>query len=160
MKKLLFLGFLSLFTSCELFTSKETKTQLLVEQEMKQINWNDLDQYPLFSDCDETSAKMEQKKCFEDNILLHLSMALQDSEFVLDNEVDDTLYVDFLMDKEGAVWVLNIDKDEAIDQQMPNFDKVIKHSLRSLPKMEPALKRGVPVNAKFRIPIILNTNIN
>ncbi|QLG44663.1 energy transducer TonB [Costertonia aggregata] len=160
MKNLLFLGVLCLLASCEWLPSKDAKTQKLVEEEMQQIDWNDLDQYPLFSDCDETSSKMNQRRCFQENILLHFSMTLQDFEFVLNKDVNDTLFVDFLMDKEGTVSVLNIQKDITIDEQMPEFDEIITQSLKSLPKVEPALKRGIPVNAKFRIPIVLNTKLN
>lgn len=126
---------------------------------MQEIDWNQVDQYPLFDTCDETASKEKQRQCFEENILLHFSMTLQDYEFVLNKDVNDTLLVDFIMDKEGLVSVLNIQKDNEIDQQMPEFDGIIIQSLKSLPKVEPALKRGIPVNAKFRIPIVLNTKL-
>lgn len=160
MKNLILLCLLCLCISCEWISNKDAKTQKLVEQEMQEINWNDLDQYPLFDNCDESESKITQRACFEETILLHFSMTLQDFEFVLNKDVNDTLFVDFLMDKEGLISVLRIEKDSAIDEQMPEFDGIITQSLKSLPKVEPALKRGIPVNAKFRIPIVLNTKYN
>ena len=157
MRKLLILFCLCLISSCNLFTSTEEKTQRLVEKELQAINWNDVDQYPLFDDCDEAVSKSAQKECFENTLLLHFSMILQEFEFILDKEVKEEVYVDFLVDKEGKMTVLNIDKNSIIQDQIPEFDGIISRSLKSLPPVEPALKRGIPVNAKCRIPIILNS---
>jgi len=158
MRKLLILFCLSLLSSCDLFTSTEVKTQKLVEKELQAINWNDVDQYPLFDDCDETASKSSQKECFENTLLLHFSMTLQEFEFILDKDVEEAVYVDFLVDKVGKISVLNIDKNSIIQEQIPEFDGIISRSLKSLPPVGPALKRGIPVNAKFRIPIVLNSD--
>lgn len=157
MRKLCTLGLLCFLTACDWFASKETKTQKMVEEEMQNINWNEVDQYPLFSDCDELASKGDQKACFEATLLMHFSMTLQEFDFVLDTQVNDTVYVNFMMDQDGLISVLDIEKDNAIDTEMPEFDGVITQSLRSLPRVAPALKRGIPVSAKFRIPIVLNT---
>lgn len=149
--------FFCLFASCKWFDSRETRTRKLVQAELKSIDWNDVDQYPLFSDCDETNAKEAQKNCFEQTLLLHFSSTLHDFEFVLDQEVDDVIYVDFLVDREGAISVLDIERNDAVQDQIPEFNGVITQSLKSLPRLAPALKRGIPVNAKFRIPLVLNT---
>jgi hypothetical protein len=90
--------------------------------------------------------------------LLHFSSTLHDFEFVLDQDVDDVIYVDFLVDKDGAISVLDIEKNAAVQDQIPEFNGVITQSLKSLPRLAPVLKRGIPVNAKFRIPLVLNTN--
>ena len=158
MRKLVLLWGLCALGSCTWFESREVKTRKLVNAELSSINWNDVDQYPLFADCDETANKAAQKECFEQNLLQHFSMTLQDFEFILDDELADTLYMDFLVDHNGAISVLDIERNRTIIQQIPEFNGVITQSLKSLPKLEPALKRGIPVNAKFRIPLILNTN--
>jgi len=158
MRKLGILCFFCLFTSCKWFDSRETRTRKLVQAELKSIDWNDVDQYPLFSDCDESNSKEAQKNCFEQTLLLHFSSTLHDFEFVLDQEVDDVIYVDFLVDREGAISVLDIERNDAVQDQIPEFNGVITQSLKSLPRLAPALKRGIPVNAKFRIPLVLNTN--
>lgn len=158
MRKLVLLWGLCALGSCTWFESREVKTRKLVNAELSSINWNDVDQYPLFADCDETASKAAQKECFEQYLLQHFSMTLQDFEFILDDELADTLYMDFLVDHNGAISVLDIERNRTIVQQIPEFNGVITQSLKSLPKLEPALKRGIPVNAKFRIPLILNTD--
>ena len=84
------------------------------EKELQAINWNDVDQFPLFKDCDETASKSSQKECFENTLLLHFSMTLGEFEFILDKDVKEAVYVDFLVDKEGKISVLNIDKNKDI----------------------------------------------
>lgn len=158
MRKVAVLACFCLFTSCDWFISKEEKTQELVHEEMQNINFNEVDRYPMFADCDEMVSKQEQKKCFETTLLMHFSMTLQDFDFVIDTMIRDTVYVDFMMDRNGSISVLGIQKNASIDDQMPEFNDIITQSLKSMPKIEPALKRGIPVNAKFRIPIVLNSN--
>ena len=156
MRKLGILCLLCIIASCDWFSSREAKTQKLVEQELRAINWNDVDQYPLFEDCDETVSKSDQRSCFENTLLLHFSMTLQDFEFVLDEDIDESIYVDFLVDKEGVMTVLDIEEHEAIREQIPEFNAIITQSFKSVPRVAPALKRGIPVNAKFRIPLVFN----
>lgn len=158
MRKIAVLCGLCLMVSCDWFSSREANTRKLVDKELSGIDWNDVDQYPLFTECDEVVAKTAQRECFENTLLKHLAMTLQDFEFVLNQDFEDTIYVDFLVDREGQLSVLEIQENEAVREQIPEFNGVISQSLNSLPKLEPALKRGIPVNAKFRIPLVLNTN--
>ena len=145
-------------TSCEWFASTETKTRQLVEEELSAIDWNEVDQYPLFDTCEETASKPEQKTCFEQNLVMHLSMSLQDFEFQSDQRLADTLYVDFMVDPQGKIFVVSMDKNAAFSKANPEFERIVSRSLRSLPRLEPALKRGIPVSSRFRIPLVLHTD--
>ncbi|SFW46991.1 hypothetical protein SAMN05660313_01892 [Cellulophaga fucicola] len=151
--------FLMIFlcVSCDFFDSRAVRTQKLIEQEMKGIDWNAVDQFPLFEGCDELASKEEQKKCFEEMLLLHYSEILGDFEFVLDRSIKDTIRIDFLINDKGVISILDIEQDSIITNQIPGFNGIISRGIRSLPKVRPALKRGIPVRAKFRIPLIINT---
>lgn len=158
MRKLLAILVLCSCFSCDLFESKEIKTQKLVNQEMLAIDWNDVDNYPLFEACDELTSKTSQRTCFENELLKHFSTTLNEFEFVIAPDLDNTIFVDFLIDKEGKLSVTKIEKDRGINNEMPEFDGIISQSMRNLPPLAPALKRGIPVNTKFRVPIVLNRN--
>lgn len=157
MQKLCIICLLCLFSSCNWFVSKEIKTQELVNQEMKEIDWNQVDQYPLFEGCDEVAVKESQRKCFEDSLLEYFSSIINQFEFEINDPINESLYVDFVINDKGIISILEIQKNDTIDTQMPEFDGIIRQSLKSLPPIAPALKRGIPISAKFRIPIILNT---
>lgn len=145
------------FTSCNLFESKEEKTQKMVAEKLLQIDWNEVDDYPLFSDCDETVSKALQKKCFEDKLLLHLSKGLREFYLTSETEIAAVVFLDLRVEKDGSVTIDTIENKEIFGLQMQKFQRNIVKSLKSLPHIEPALKEGIPVNAKFRIPIFLNS---
>lgn len=147
-----------LFTSCDWFTSNEEKTQELVNEEMRNINFNEVDRYPLFEDCDEMMDKSGQLDCFQNTLLEHYTETLEDFEFQFVSDINTSIYVDFLVDYKGEISVLEVQRNQDIENQIPEFQSIITQSLKGLPPLSPALKRGVPVSSKFRIPIIVNSN--
>lgn len=147
-----------LFTSCDWFASKEDKTQELVNEEMRNINFNEVDKYPLFDNCDEMLDKGGQLECFQNTLLEHYTETLEDFEFQFVSDINTTIYVDFLVDYKGEISVLEVQRNQDIENQIPEFRTIMAQSLKGLPPLSPALKRGVPVSSKFRIPIIVNSN--
>ncbi len=158
MRKVWVIGLLCAFVSCDFFESQDKKARELVNQEMRNIDWNEVDIYPLFESCDETLPKQDQKACFENELVSHFAATLKEFEYILDADISPTVYVDFVVDGTGKITVLDIEKDNKIDLQMPEFDGIIIQSLKGLPEISPALKRGIPVRTKFRIPIVLGGN--
>lgn len=145
-------------TSCSFFESKEEKTRKQVQRQLEQIDWNTVDAYPIFEECDENWPQTQQRECFENGLLAHFSDTLKEFDFVLDEGIDPTVQVDFLVDEKGKITVTHIEKDTAIDRQMPEFDGIIRQSLLRMPPLAPAIKNRIPVKTKFRIPIVLNVN--
>ncbi|MCM4172426.1 hypothetical protein DHD32_13110 [Arenibacter sp. TNZ] len=157
MRKVAVLACFYLFTSCNWFTSNEEKTQELVNEEMRNINFNEVDRYPLFDDCDEMMDKSGQLDCFQNTLLSQYTETLEDFEFQFVSDINTTIYVDFMVDFNGEISVLEVQRNEDIENQIPEFRSIITQSLKGLPPLSPALKRGVPVSSKFRIPIIVNS---
>ncbi|WP_339655205.1 hypothetical protein [uncultured Maribacter sp.] len=151
---LLFIG----ISSCSFFESKQKRTQELINEELRHIDWNSVDSYPYFYTCDETATKAQQKICFEETLISHFQETLNDFEFTLADKESETVDVIFVIDTLGRINVADIKKNALVLNQMPEFDGVITQSLKNLPKLAPALKRGIPVNTKYRIPVQLNTN--
>ena len=156
MRKIFILLVVFSTSSCGWLVSKEKKTHELVQKELNDIDLDEVDSYPLFENCDETLTLAGQRQCFEQEVLASCSKILNQYEFVLGETVDRNVTVDFLVDQNGQVSVLNIQKDDAIDDHMPEFNQLITQGLEDLPPLAPALKRGIPVKAKFRIPIVLS----
>lgn len=158
MRKLLFLSFLLFLTSCDYFKSQEKQTDQLVNDKLLAIDWNDVDAYPLFENCDENSIKQAQKECFQENMLNYFSSAFSDLEYEIDNDINDTLYIDFLIDEHGFMTVLEIQEKNSINKVLPQLKEELSERLNDLTTVAPALKRGTPVSIKFRLPLVLNTD--
>ncbi|WP_396635803.1 hypothetical protein [Maribacter sp. R77961] len=157
MKRFLIVLICCNLVSCNFFESKEKRTQELINAELGAIDWNAIDSYPLFLSCDETASKENQRLCFEQKLLTHFKATLDEFEFTIDSDENAIVAVIFVIDTVGKISIVNIEKDAAIVKQMPEFDGIISQSLKNVPAIAPALKRGIPVNTKFRIPIQLNT---
>lgn len=158
MKRFLPILLLIGLSSCSFFESNEKRTQELIHEELGQVDWNSVDSYPFFYSCDESATKTEQRTCFEETLTSHFQETLNEFEFTLTDKESETVAVIFVIDTLGRIDVVEIEKDASVLKQMPEFDGVITQSLKNLPKLAPALKRGIPVNTKYRIPVQLNTN--
>ncbi|MEO1486070.1 MAG: hypothetical protein AAFU57_09990 [Bacteroidota bacterium] len=145
-------------TSCDFFISQEKITEDLVEEELYQIDWNEVDQYPLFDACRESLPKPEQRACFESTMLEQLSKALEGMTFEVDNDLNDTVLLDFKIDEHGFIRVQSVEERSAVLQEIEDFNATITKRLNDLTTVAPALKRGVPVSIQFRLPVVLNTN--
>ena len=130
----------------------------MVAREMDRIDWNMVDHYPLFEECDELMTRPTQKKCFENTITTYLRDRLKIYEFELKDSIQAVVVVYVLVDREGIIKVADIERNAEVLEQIPEFNRLIQREINTLPQVEPALKRGTPVNVKFRIPIVLNTN--
>ncbi|APQ17743.1 energy transducer TonB [Maribacter hydrothermalis] len=158
MKQFVFFFLFLVVSSCSFFESKQKRTQELINEELRHIDWNSVDSYPFFYTCDEAVTKEQQRICFEETLISHFQETLNDFEFTLTDKESETVEVIFVIDTLGRINVANIEKNALVLNQMPEFDGVITQSLKNLPKLAPALKRGIPVNTKYRIPVQLNTN--
>ncbi len=149
-----------LLLSCDWLATPESKTQKLVEDELRGIDWNDVDQYPLFEGCDETASKSEQRSCFESTLMQNLGMSLQEFRFTSKTDLQSTVHIDFLVETTGEIQVVEMQNDSALQDQIPEFREILIRSLRNMPKPEPALKRGMPVRSRFRLPLEITTKQN
>lgn len=157
MRKLGLLCLLATCMACNWTESKEEMTRKMVSEELSQIDWNEVDQYPLFLNCDETRSKEEQRSCFQQTMGTHFRELLEEFQFHISQEIIDTIFVDLMVDQEGKLQILEMNSNAAVHKDIPEFEGVVVRSLRSLPELQPALKRGVPVKTKFRVPIIIDT---
>jgi len=157
MRYVMLLGSMVLMTSCTLLPSREDLTSKLVNDTLMAINWNDVDQFPVFGDCEETLPKMALRNCFEESMVTYLSNMLDGLTWEVEQPLNDSAYVDFLVDEDGFITMTEVSSSENIIAHIPNFNSTLRERLKNLNSAAPALKRNIPVKLKFRLPIILNT---
>lgn len=149
--------FTLLCTSCEgIITQKKTSEEFL-EEELKTINWNDVDTYPLFEGCNENESKVMQKKCFETFIHNHINEYLNQELLITTVPISDTLKMVIQLTAKSEVTILGIEGDSLTFSIFPELKQLLSESLNSLPQAAPALKRGVPVNTQFTLPLVIKT---
>ncbi len=158
MKRIIALSILLLSFSCEYFNKKKVDADTLLNEELKTFNWNDVDTFPSFEVCQNSTEKEDSKKCFENTLSQHILTTLRNSSLVSSSTINDTIYVDFIISEKGEISSEHIAASELIKVQFPNLDSLIVYSLETLPNIFPAVKRGQQVRSQFKLPIVVKTN--
>ncbi|MBL4662914.1 MAG: hypothetical protein JKY22_05020 [Flavobacteriaceae bacterium] len=157
MKQLSFLLILLLATSCQYFETEKISSDTFYEEEIEAIDWDQVDQYPTFSSCEQLTEKEERKNCFETTLSQYIYEFVGRKNLVTQSDLNSTVQMDFTISRLGKISNLNIVMDSSLQQKIPQLKEWLTHSIDSLPELAPAYKRGIPVETKFRLPIIINS---
>lgn len=149
---------LLLATSCQFFETEKVSSDEIFKDEIKTINWKDVDRYPSFVACSEVLDKPEQKDCFINTISTHLYQNISREDMVAVREVYDTVKVRFEVSSAGRLSILEIEMDTLLQKEFPDLEMLIFNSVDSLQPVAPAYKRGIPVRTQFILPVIVQTN--
>jgi hypothetical protein len=143
--------------SCQFFEKKIPSEQELFEKQIKQINWKEVDEYPSFIDCDKLSDKNLRKQCFFEFMASTIQEKLSIDTIAtlypdLDTiEVKVTIYPDAKLQFEPQF------KNDSVAYDTIKIDSILKIKLKDFPKVNPALKRGLPVKTQFVLPVIIKS---
>jgi hypothetical protein len=160
-KSVISLVILSLFFySCEYFETKKISSETFVKDEIKSINWRDVDQYPIFKNCELISKKEQQKSCFEATLSSYIYLSIKVEETVVTTDLNETLTIDFIIDEKGKLMITSMIIDSLISAQIPLMEKNIKKAIDSIQPIAPAYKRGIPVKTSFQLPLEIKTIAN
>ena len=143
--------------SCDFMSPGKTALQNKVMIDTV-INYNAVDTYPLFLDCNNCDTSEKQNLCFEMELLRQLQRTLKETNVTAGKKLNDTVYVDILVDTTGNISVVEIHKPTEVAAQLPGLDSLLQQSIAALPSaIQPSLKRGIPVNAMFNLPVVLTS---
>jgi hypothetical protein len=127
----------------------------LLQKELKTINWKEVDEYPSFADCDKVDDKTERQQCFFQYLTELIQDKLNgDTLSVLYPELDTievkvTIYPNAKMKFEPQF------PKDSVAYDTIKIDSILNARLINFPKVNPAIKRGVPVKTQFILPVIL-----
>lgn len=155
MKPIAFLLIVLLATSCDYFEKKKVYSEDLLEEELQSFNWNEVDTYPTFSTCDSISTKEDSKACFQNTLIGSVTAYLSAQNLVVSKDINDTIRLDIEINKQGVLRIQSIDVNPETKLQIPEIDSLLRESLKSIPKIYPAIKRGQQVTTSFQLPIIV-----
>lgn len=158
MKSVLFLFCIFLLcSSCQWFETEKVTSDTFLEEELKTINWNDIDSYPLFESCDETAAKNEQISCFEETLTKHIYKNISNTSLKSNRTFSETITVHLIINNKGLISIDSITGNTMVFEEFPTLKSSLNNSINTLPKTAPALKRGIPVTTKFLLPVVITT---
>jgi len=155
MLKKLFTLFISccLFTSCN-FLEQQFKKKPIIEVDTI-VDFNSVDAFPLFPDCNDIPSREKQQVCFQVEMSQHIYASLKEYSLNAIDSINDTVLVKLKVDAAGNTSLSTIQISKKTQKLLPEFDSIIKVSLQNLPKLQPAIKRNMPVTTEFTLPIIL-----
>lgn len=146
---------LGIFGSCQYFDTEKVQSETIYQQEYQTIDWDSVDRYPRFANCEELDDKPTQEACFQNTLLQHLYSDLSNRPMELIEAGRDTVWIDFSVSPQGNIENTNIRMDSLLQLQLPEFRQWIMESLQTLPQPEPAYKRSIPVETRFSLPVVV-----
>ena len=158
MKYLKIVLILLLASSCQYFETDKISKETFYQEELKTIDWKDVDQYPAFPKCENFTEKTKQKSCFENALSSHLRQTFTNHNAIAVRDLNDTVTVKFTISNTGKLSIMEIQITETIKAEFPLLHNWLEESIDTLHPVAPAYKRGIPVATQFILPIIINTN--
>ena len=150
----LFLILLSI-SSCQYLNRQVPDQNELLQKELKNINWNQVDELPNFTSCDSVADKTQKNQCFFDYLTQLIQQKLSiDTLTVLYPQLDTiNVKVTVLAD---ATFQFEPQLNDTLSYDAIKIDSIIKTRLVDFPKVNPAIKRGIPVKTQFVLPVVLD----
>ncbi|REE27675.1 hypothetical protein DFQ09_101510 [Winogradskyella pacifica] len=158
MNRIVCLLILLFATSCNYFEKKKVYPEDLLEEELQTFNWNEVDTYPMFTNCDSLTEKEDRKVCFQNTLISSVNEFLKAQNLVVSNDVNDTITLKIKIDKTGFLEVESIKIHPETIQEIPEIDSLLRRSLKGVPKIYPAIKRNQQVTTAFELPVIVRIN--
>ncbi len=157
MKKLIQLFFLLLiFNSCQYFEKQVPDEKELLEQELKKINWNEVDEFPSVLQCDTIKDAEIKRQCFFDYMAQTIQERIGIDTLRIEYPEIDTINVKITINPDSSLQFETQYQNDSIPlADKTKIDSILNSRLSDFPKVEPAIKRGVKVKTQFVLPVII-----
>jgi len=120
------------------------------------IDYTVVDAYPLFAECQGLADNSAQNICFENTFKEKVELSLKQEQFITTKIFTDTVYAKILVDASGKFSVEAIEMSDMATLALPQFDSIFRADINKMPLLlQSATKRGIPVNSRFKLPIII-----
>tara|TARA_R110002167_G_scaffold94282_8_gene251967 strand:- start:5013 stop:5483 length:471 start_codon:yes stop_codon:yes gene_type:complete len=135
-------------TSCDKFTFSKNKNLKVVDTI---VDFTRVDFSPSFKECDSLIDTSKLSDCFRNTIHQKISLELQMHSLFIKDSIDEDVFADILINAKGQIVLQEITSTENLQTQLPQLESVLKQSIKNLPTINPAIKRGIPVSSKYRL---------
>lgn len=143
------------FTSCHLMDKKVPNEKELLEKQLKEINWKEVDEYPSIADCEKIADKEQRKSCFFDYMTTIIEQKLNLDSLSTEFPKLDTIEVKVTVFPDSNIAFEPQFPKDSVAYDTIKIDSILHARLIDFPKVNPALKRGIPVKTQFVLPVII-----
>ena len=157
MRKIILILFLSplFFSSCQYFDKRVPSEKELLQKELNAINWKEVDEFPSITDCEKIENKILRQQCFFEYMTQLIQQKLSvDTLSILYPELD-TIEVKVTIFPNATMQFEPQFPKDSVAYDTIKIDSILKARLVDFPKVNPAIKRGIPVKTQFILPVIL-----
>jgi len=144
-----------LFSSCQYFDKQVPSEKELLQKELKTINWKEVDEFPSVADCEKIENKTQRQQCFFEYMTQLIQEKLSvDTLSILYPELD-TIEVKVTIFPNATMQFEPQFSKDSVAYDSVKIDSILKARLVDFPRVNPAIKRGIPVKTQFILPVIL-----
>ena len=157
MKRLLPILLVLFLQSCQYFEKQVPDEKELLDKQMKEINWNEVDEYPSVSDCEKLTDAAQRKQCFFEFLTTTIQQKLAvDTLSILFPKLD-TIEVKVTVFPNSSMQFEPQFPKDSVAYDTIKIDSILHARLIDFPKVNPAIKRGIPVKTQFTLPVIIKS---
>jgi hypothetical protein len=157
LKKALLYFLIIIFSSCQYFEKQVPSEKELLDKQLKEINWKEVDQYPSIADCEKLTDPKQRKQCFFEFMASTIQQKLSVDTLKILFPKLDTIEVKVTINPDATMQFEPQFPRDAIAYDTIKIDSILKIKLVDFPKVNPAIKRGIPVKTQFILPVIIKT---
>ena len=150
---LFFFFTLIICTSCDYFANKNKREAQVIDTI---VDFTRVDVSPSFNKC-KNLLDAAKTNCFRNEIQKRIANSLKRHYFVTEDSINEVVLIDVSINNKGKFRLLNILSTDEIKSQLPSLDSLLKKSIKDLPRISPAIKRGIPVATQYQLPVRIVT---
>lgn len=155
MKQFSLLFIFLILSSCQYFDKQVPSEKELLQKELKAINWKEVDEFPSVVDCQKIENKIQRQQCFFEYMTQLIQQKLStDTLSILYPELD-TIEVKVTIFPNSVLKFEPQFPKDSVAYDTIKIDSILKARLINFPKVNPAIKRGIPVKTQFILPVII-----
>ncbi len=143
-----FISFLLFLNSC----NYSIKSSFEKKNYLEAININQIDHFPAFLSCDSLS-NINRERCFKEGVLRRVKKNLSRENIQVEGEINEQVILSIKVCKTGNIKLEKIQSSKAVLKKIPMLDSLLNTAIKKLPKVKPAIKKGVAVTSQFTLPI-------
>ncbi len=157
MKKLFAIALLIFLQSCQYFEKQVPDEKELLDKQLKEINWNEVDEYPSVGDCEKLTDAEQRKQCFFEFLQTTIEQKLAVDTLATLFPKLDTIEVKVTVFPNASMQFEPQFPKDSVAYDTIKIDSILHARLIDFPKVNPAIKRGIPVKTQFILPVIIKS---